>query len=247
MQAIIIKNCNTINEQHAAVITRHIEGVGSTFFYQELTLIFGGEIVAGGAFPERFLAGHVIQAAHYGFGVRGGIKINLVEIAQRMANIIIRCMQPLPAHKLDCGGVVCVENSNGHSERAAGAASIGHCNINIQRRFGFVADRNTIFQLQIGLSAIEDNFETVIADDKIMTVANIRISQRKARHNGAGNIIMQGQIANGGAVLERITADDFRNAASVRAGPGKLQRLRTAIFKVPHLNVVSASFQVYRH
>ena len=90
MKAVIIEHGYAVNKQHAAVIARHIEGVGSAFFYDEMTFIFRGEIVAGRAVPERLLARHIVQTVDNTFRIRRRVKIYLVKIAQGMTDIVVR-------------------------------------------------------------------------------------------------------------------------------------------------------------
>ena len=60
VKAIIVDNRNAVNEQHAAVVTRHVDRIGTAFIYDQLAFIFGREIITGRPVPKRLLAGHIV-------------------------------------------------------------------------------------------------------------------------------------------------------------------------------------------
>ena len=88
MQTVIVDYRHAIDKHHAAVITCESESVRSTLFNNQLPLILCCKVVTRRALPKRFLTPKVANASNYGLRVRSCIKIYLIQIAQRVTDVV---------------------------------------------------------------------------------------------------------------------------------------------------------------
>ena len=244
MQPVIIEHRDAVDKQHAAVIACQIERISAAVADHQLAFVFRGEVISRCAVPEALLSLHIVEAVNDAFRVRRRIEVDLIEIAESAADIVIGRLEPLAARKRDLRRRIRVIDSDNHIHRIGGAARIRHRNGDVNRRFGLIIDADAVFEFQHERSAVFHHFKPVVAHKEGMKIACVRVGDRELGNDRAGGVVGNGKIVRPGPVFKCVAADHLPDAAGVRPGPGELQCLAAAVFEVTHFDIVGPGIEI---